>query len=101
MDGSLKKEEPEAAPAQQETAGQQQQQRQQSSNNQPAFAAGAPYFIMNENTPAGTNIGDPITATDSDNDTLTYAPDRPSHRDLRHRCRHGPAQGQECGELRG
>ena len=49
-------------------------------NDLPVFqqADNPPFrLIINENTPAGTNIGQPVTATDgdSDNDTLTYSLD--------------------------
>ena len=32
-------------------------------------------FTVDENTPTGTNVGDPIAATDADNDTLSYTLD--------------------------
>ncbi len=44
-------------------------------NNAPVFT-GASYWhtrSVDENTAAGQNIGDPITATDADEDTLTYS----------------------------
>ena len=42
-------------------------------NEQPSFADGAATMIsVLENTPAGENIGDPFTATDEDDNTLTY-----------------------------
>ena len=46
-------------------------------NELPAFADDAPTTLnVLENTPAGENIGDPFTATDTDTgDTLTYALD--------------------------
>ena len=42
------------------------------SNNAPVFDPATVTLSVPENTPAGTNIGDPVTATDADNDTLTY-----------------------------
>ena len=43
-------------------------------NEPPSFADDAPMTLsVQENTPAGENIGDPFTATDTDSgDTLTY-----------------------------
>ncbi len=43
-------------------------------NNAPVFVEGSSTTrAVAENTPAGTNIGSPVTATDEDEDTLTYA----------------------------
>ena len=43
-------------------------------NEKPVFAPGGVTFTVVENTASGTNIGDPITATDPDSgDTLTYS----------------------------
>ena len=39
----------------------------------PAFADDRTTRSIAENTPAGVNIGSPVTATDSDGDTLTYS----------------------------
>ena len=39
----------------------------------PAFAAASATRQVAENTAAGTNIGSPVTATDSDGDALTYS----------------------------
>ena len=50
-----------------------QLQQQQPANNAPQFAADTAARSVDENTPAGTSLGDPITATDGDGDTLTYA----------------------------
>ena len=45
-------------------------------NEQPAFADNAVTTLsVLENTPAGENIGDPFTATDVDDTTLTYSLD--------------------------
>ena len=45
-------------------------------NEAPEFDANAPTDLnVMENTPAGENIGDPITATDPENGTLTYSLD--------------------------
>jgi hypothetical protein len=42
-------------------------------NNPPVFTEGeSTTRVIAENTAAGTNIGAPITATDADDDTLTY-----------------------------
>ena len=41
-------------------------------NNPPEFAADRDVRLVLENSPAGTSVGDPVTATDADNDTLTY-----------------------------
>ena len=43
-------------------------------NNPPAFAAETDSRSIPENTPAGRDIGTPVTATDTDtDDTLTYS----------------------------
>ena len=39
----------------------------------PQFAVAAAVRSVDENSAAGTSVGDPITATDDDNDPLTYA----------------------------
>ena len=44
-------------------------------NNAPVFASSSTERSIPENTPAGRNIGSPITATDVDGDTLTYTLD--------------------------
>ncbi|MDE0400343.1 MAG: cadherin domain-containing protein, partial [Candidatus Poribacteria bacterium] len=44
-------------------------------NSAPVFASSSTERSIPENTPAGRNIGSPITATDADGDTLTYALD--------------------------
>ena len=41
-------------------------------NNQPTFASQTDTRSVPENTPTGTEFGDAITASDADNDTLTY-----------------------------
>ncbi len=41
-------------------------------NNPPVFPVAPPTLEVPENTAAGENIGDPVTATDPDQDTLTY-----------------------------
>ena len=43
------------------------------SNTPPSFPSEAPTPDVDENTPSYENIGDPVTATDGDNDTLTYS----------------------------
>ena len=42
-------------------------------NNPPAFSADEATRSVAENMAPGTNVGDPVTATDPDGDTLTYA----------------------------
>ena len=42
-------------------------------NNAPVFASTTTTRSVAENTAAGMSIGDPVTATDADNDTLTYS----------------------------
>ena len=42
------------------------------SNENPAFAEESTTRTIDENTPAGEDIGDPVEADDLDNDTLTY-----------------------------
>ncbi len=44
-------------------------------NRAPVFASSSTERSVPENTPAGRNIGSPITATDADGDTLTYSID--------------------------
>ena len=44
-------------------------------NSAPVFASRSTERSIPENTPAGENIGSPITATDVDGDTLTYSID--------------------------
>ena len=44
-------------------------------NRAPGFASRSTERSIPENTPAGRNIGSPITATDADGDTLTYSID--------------------------
>ena len=41
-------------------------------NNPPVFASRSTTRAIPENTPAGKNIGSPVTATDADEDTLIY-----------------------------
>ena len=41
-------------------------------NSAPVFASGSTTRSIPENTPAGRNIGSPVTATDADEDTLIY-----------------------------
>ena len=48
-------------------------QPQREANNEPQFPADTAARSVNENTAAGTNVGAAVTATDDDNDTLTYA----------------------------
>ena len=44
-------------------------------NEAPEFPSSADSLTIPENTPAGEDIGAPFTATDGDNDTLTYSLD--------------------------
>ena len=41
-------------------------------NSPPAFPSDTAVLYVAENSPPGTNVGEPVTATDSDGDTLTY-----------------------------
>ena len=41
-------------------------------NNPPTFASDPVIYTIAENSPPGTNVGEPVTATDPDGDTLTY-----------------------------
>ena len=41
-------------------------------NNPPMFSAVSAAFIVHEHTAAGQNVGNSLTATDADNDPLTY-----------------------------
>ena len=41
-------------------------------NDDPDFPSGSPSREIAENSPAGTNVGAPVTATDPDGDPLTY-----------------------------
>ena len=41
-------------------------------NNPPEFSADTDLRTVPENSPTGTSVGDPVTATDDDGDTLTY-----------------------------
>ena len=47
----------------------------QRTNSKPGFRRGSQHYPRewSENTPADRNIGQPVTATDADNDTLTYS----------------------------
>ena len=49
------------------------QQQQQASNRPPQFAAEGTTRSVNEDAAIGANVGAAVTATDADNDTLTYA----------------------------
>ena len=42
-------------------------------NRPPVFSAFLPPMSVAENTPRGTDIGTPVTATDADGDTVTYS----------------------------
>ena len=44
-------------------------------NSAPVFAGGSTTRVIAENTPAGVNIGAPVSATDEDGDTLAYSID--------------------------
>ena len=46
-------------------------------NEPPEFPSNTAARDVNENTPADTNIGAPVTATDPNNDTLIYSLDVP------------------------
>ena len=42
-------------------------------NDSPEFSTASITLTVPENTDAGQNVGDPVTATDEDSDTLTYS----------------------------
>ena len=46
-------------------------------NEPPAFTEVAPARSIDENSPTGTDVGNPVTATDPESDTLTYTLDGP------------------------
>ena len=48
-------------------------QQQAASNSEPQFAAESTTLSVDEDAAIGANVGDAITATDDDGDTLTYA----------------------------
>ena len=48
-------------------------QQQQAANRAPQFSGESLVRNVDENTAAGTNVGDAVTATDADGDTLAYA----------------------------
>ena len=50
----------------------QQTQQQQAANNEPEFALDGDTRSVAENAAVGANVGGPVTATDADNDALTY-----------------------------
>ena len=54
-----------------------------------------------ENTPAGEDIGDPVVATDADNDTLTYSLDEDNTDSLPHCPRVRPTADQRGARPRG
>ena len=63
-------------------------------NEPPEFPSNTAARDVDENTVAGRDIGEPVAATDPEDDTLTYSLDvrQPGH--LRH-CRHyGPVADQ-------
>ncbi len=49
------------------------QQQQQAANNEPRFALDSDARSVDENAAIGANVGSPLTATDEDGDSLTYA----------------------------
>ena len=48
-------------------------QAQSSANAPPMFADDAVERFVEENSSPGTNVGEPVTATDADNDSMTYS----------------------------
>ena len=69
------------------------------SNNAPEFAAVLEYFEVLENSPPDTVVGT-VTATDADDDTLTYSLEGTDGRGfVRHRFGHGRDQDQVGGDL--
>ena len=71
VDGSPQEPEPTPTPTPQPPEPEQQQQAP--ANNEPEFAGETAARSVAENTPAEQAVGDPVTATDGDDDTLTYA----------------------------
>ena len=66
--------EPTATPTPEPTATPQPQEQQPApANNEPQFAGETAERSVPENSPAGTSVGDPVTATAGDDDILTYA----------------------------
>ena len=57
----------------QEATPAEQQQQPQPANSPPQFASANATRSVNEGAATGANVGDAITATDADNDALTYA----------------------------
>ena len=51
----------------------QQQQQSPPANSPPVFAGNSAALSVNEDAAVGANMGSPLTASDADNDTLTYA----------------------------
>ncbi len=51
----------------------QQQQQSPPANSPPVFAGNSATLSVAEDAAIGANVGDPVTATDADNDTLTYS----------------------------
>ncbi len=47
-------------------------------NTAPAFDGDTTSRMVNENMPTGTNVGEPVMATDEDDDTLTYSINGPT-----------------------
>ena len=46
---------------------------EETENNAPAFASESMTRTVAENSAGGANVGDPVTATDEDGDTITYS----------------------------
>ena len=55
---------------------------------------------VDENTPWYQNIGDPVVATDPDDDKLTYSLEKRPHIPLHHRQVHGPVADRRSPGLR-
>ena len=72
----------------------------QPANASPAFPSESTTREVAENSPAGTNVGDPVTATDADDDTLTYTPRGDRRRLVRHRLGERPDPDEGGGDLR-
>ena len=69
-------------------------------NAAPDFGADSATREVAENSPAGTNVGAAVTATDDDNDTLTYSLEGHRRRLVRHRLHQRPDPDHVGGDLR-
>ena len=63
-------------------------------NEPPMFSSNTAARDVDENTARGVNIGEPVTATDPNNDTLTYSLDVPSRATFNINRHYGPVADQ-------